>query len=235
MATSASLSLEIDHLFEHYLSLLDQYTTLRTQLSALQISGQQHLARAKFHAPNGVVYGESMYDGRMQAQRRCCVTEGLEGEVLTGVEVVTIGEGGEQERGDSDASEKEKGDTADGDAEDENDNTAAYRDTSNPSSNTADEKNEKVDEKKKTTTKAKDPIRMFGLLTPDALKKAQADSIRIVETAIPELCRVNAEMQEVEIKIRRARKYRAKAEEKELKDMGKKENVPSVAGLSIEA
>lgn len=194
------------------------------------MKGQQNLARAKFHAPNGVVYGEGMYDGRMQAVRRCRVTEDPDGVVE-----VTAGGGGvetEKEK-DSDASEKEKGDTADADAEDENDNTAADAGATNSSSNAADEYTEKADEKK--NTKAKDPARMFGLLTPEALKKAQADSIQMVEKTIPELCRVNAEMLEVEIKIRRARKYRSKAEEKDLKEMGEKENNPNVAGLSIEA
>lgn len=166
-----------------------------------------------------------MYDGRMQALRKCRVTADSEDAVITGLEVtVWEEEGGVR----SDASEKEKGDTTDEDAEDENANTGA--DAENAAEE--DTEKEKADTKK---TKAKDPIRMFGLLTPGALKKAQADAIRMVEKAIPELCRVNAEMLEVEIKIRRARKYRAKAEEKELKEKGHKENIPGVAGLSIEA
>lgn len=195
------------------------------------VKGQQHLARAKFHAPNGVEYGESMYDGRMQAQRRCRITENPEGEAPAGVEVIMVGEP-QKERGDSDVSEK-KASTAAADAEDENDNTSADAENIADVRKSEDKYAEKVKVDQKV--KAKDPIRMFGFLTPDALKKAQVDAIQIVEKAIPELCRVNAEMLEVEIKIRRARKYRAKAEEKERKEMGEKEKVPNVAGLSIEA
>lgn len=56
----------------------------------------------------------------------------------------------------------------------------------------------------------KDPIYMFGILTPQALRMAQAQSVRMVEDIIPKILTVDAEMKEVEIKIRRARKKRAK-------------------------
>lgn len=58
----------------------------------------------------------------------------------------------------------------------------------------------------------KDPIQWFGLLTPLPLRQAQAQSIKAVEAVIPRLVSVNAEMQQVEIEVRRARKKRAKAE-----------------------
>ncbi|KAI0456137.1 hypothetical protein F5B21DRAFT_468848 [Xylaria acuta] len=59
--------------------------------------------------------------------------------------------------------------------------------------------------------KSNDPLRWFGLLTPVPLRQAQAQSIRVVEHVIPRLASVNAEMAEVEIEVRRARKRRAKA------------------------
>ncbi|KAI0841593.1 hypothetical protein F5Y06DRAFT_293293 [Hypoxylon sp. FL0890] len=62
------------------------------------------------------------------------------------------------------------------------------------------------------TMKEKDPLRWFGLLTPMALRQAQAQSIEAVEQVIPKLVSVNAQMAQVEIEVRRARKKRAKAE-----------------------
>lgn len=67
-------------------------------------------------------------------------------------------------------------------------------------------------EREKKTTKSKDPVRMFGILTPQALRLAQGGAIKMVEEVIPKLASIDAEMKEVEIKIRRARKQRVKAE-----------------------
>jgi len=77
--------------------------------------------------------------------------------------------------------------------------------------------NEKEDagettEEEKTRTRPRDPIRMFGILTPQALRIAQGRAVKMVEDIIPQLVSVNAEMKEVEIQIRRARKHKAKAE-----------------------
>lgn len=71
---------------------------------------------------------------------------------------------------------------------------------------------EDEDSEKDKKTKTKDPLRMFGILTPQALRVAQGQSINMVEEVIPKLVSVSAEMKALEIKIRRARKYRAKAE-----------------------
>ena len=64
----------------------------------------------------------------------------------------------------------------------------------------------------KRADKPMDPIRMFGILTPQALRLAQGEAIQMVEDIVPKLLSIDAEMKEVEIKIRRARKHRAKAE-----------------------
>lgn len=71
---------------------------------------------------------------------------------------------------------------------------------------------EKPDGQEARTNKQKDPIRMFGILTPQALRLAQGGAIKMVEDLVPKLASVSAEMKEVEIKIRRARKHRAKAQ-----------------------
>jgi coiled-coil domain-containing protein 115 len=63
----------LDSLLETYLELLDEYTTLRTQLSKQFSDGFFSLARANHISPtlgSGRRYGEEGYDERMKAQRR---------------------------------------------------------------------------------------------------------------------------------------------------------------------
>lgn len=68
------VSLErLDSLLETYLELLDEYTTLRAQLSKQFSDGFFSLARANHISPtlgSGRRYGEEGYDERMKAQRR---------------------------------------------------------------------------------------------------------------------------------------------------------------------
>jgi coiled-coil domain-containing protein 115 len=64
----------------------------------------------------------------------------------------------------------------------------------------------------------RDPLRMFGILTPQSLRMAQKEAIEMVEGIIPKLVSIDAEMKEVEIQVRRARKFRGKAEGVEMKD-----------------
>ncbi len=62
------------------------------------------------------------------------------------------------------------------------------------------------------STRDKDPIRMFGLLNiPSSLRTAQSEAIKMVDT-MPQLVSVDAQMKEIEIQIRRARKHRSRAE-----------------------
>lgn len=193
MSTSSQqLSAEIDRLFEQYLSLLDQYDSLRKRLSALQSSTLQSLARANFEAPRGTRYGEDLYDARMQATRLCRVTEDPE-TATTHFTIATAS--ANTERADSVDSEG----TPKSDIEDENKSVGADR--------------EKATEVQ--SAKAKDPIRMFGILNiPTSLRTAQSEAVKLVEV-IPQLVTVDAQMKEVEIQIRRARKHRVKAESAE--------------------
>ena len=79
------------------------------------------------------------------------------------------------------------------------------------------EKTDEVDEEdaaskgKHSTSRSKDPIRMFGILVPQALRQGQSQAILLVEDIVPELVNVNQEMERVEIEIRRKRKHRAKS------------------------
>lgn len=66
----------IDSLLEHYLSLLDEHTRLRVQLSQLQSGVYQNIARANFSGERGMRYGEDHYDERMQASRLLTIDQG---------------------------------------------------------------------------------------------------------------------------------------------------------------
>ncbi|OAA71381.1 hypothetical protein ISF_01932 [Cordyceps fumosorosea ARSEF 2679] len=72
---------------------------------------------------------------------------------------------------------------------------------------------------------AKNPLRWFGVLVPQALRDAQTEAVRTVEDVVPRLASVQAEMAHVEIEVRRARKRRAKA--------GKKQEATSNVGQAI--
>ncbi|KAF4967800.1 hypothetical protein FSARC_4692 [Fusarium sarcochroum] len=69
----------------------------------------------------------------------------------------------------------------------------------------------------KKRKKNRNPLHWFGLFAPMPLRTAQTQSVQAVGEIIPRLVSVNAEMLEVEIEVRRARKRRAKAEVAEKK------------------
>ncbi|KAM0285299.1 hypothetical protein ACHAQH_001488 [Verticillium albo-atrum] len=75
---------------------------------------------------------------------------------------------------------------------------------------------------------SRDPLRWFGILAPMPLRQAQGQAVRAVEEILPQLVTVDAEMKGVEIRIRRARKKRAKAEVAMQK-------TGAVSGLPVEA
>lgn len=66
---------DIDGLLKHYLTLLDKYTALRTELSRLQSATFHNLARANFAAERGLRFGPDHYDERMQALTRASITD----------------------------------------------------------------------------------------------------------------------------------------------------------------
>jgi len=57
---------------------------------------------------------------------------------------------------------------------------------------------------------------MFGLLTPLTLRTAQKEGIQLVEDLIPKLVILDGKMKEVEISVRRGRKFLGRAREMEL-------------------
>ena len=215
-------TIEIDALLHCYLALLDSYTSLRATLNTLQASLFQSLARANFVSANrGQRYGQDYYDQRMQASRRVSIKgvareeEGEDqngGEGGGGVVVVSVGvytcaaEGGEN--GDGRERGSDRNDDEGDDDEKEQDEAPA---------------SEERDSEKKNRPDHADPLRWFGILTPFPLRQAQGQAIQAVEEIIPRLASISAEMAEVELEVRRARKKRAKAEKSEgkrLLDLG---------------
>lgn len=163
----------IDTLLQRYLVLLDEYSTLRTELSHLQKLIFQDIARANFSAERGLRYSQDQYDERMQATRRLAIS----GEEAPRFQI------------------------------------SMYEEPEEPVADETD--GEDGAEKKKPVKKSKDPLRWFGVLTPQALRSAQASSVKAVQDIIPKLVSVNAQMLDVEIEVRRARKKRAKAEKEQ--------------------
>lgn len=152
----------------------------------------QNIARANFEAPRGTRYGEDLYDARMQATRLCRVTEDPD----TAITAFTISTASASKERTASVGSKSAGKN---DIEDENESAKVVREKTT----------------KTHSAKAKDPIRMFGILNiPTSLRTAQSEAVNLVEI-VPQLVTVDAQMKEIEIQIRRARKHRIKAESAE--------------------
>lgn len=198
----------IDDLLERYLGLVDEYTRLRDDLSRLQRSMFQDVARANFSAERGVRYGQDQYDERMQASRKLDI--GAQGP--NSLPLFTV----------APVPKEENEAMVDGEKEDKEDKEA-----NEDANNDANDSQEKEASKKNAKT-VKDPLRWYGLFAPPALRSAQTTAIQTVEDTIPRLVTVNAEMLEVEIQIRRAKKKRAKAEATGKKQQSNSENMTAV-------
>lgn len=188
---------DMDGLLERYLGLLDEYTKLRSTLTDLQASVYQNIARANFSAERGIRYGQDLYDERMQATRTLAICQGEE----------------ESPKFEIVARKDEKKDVG-GDGNEESDKKGPANEQVS-----ADEKEDvnvtgadHQKDVKEQAPKPVDPMRWFGILAPLPLRQAQSKSTQAVEQIIPRLVTINAEMAGVEIRVRRARKKRAKAE-----------------------
>lgn len=181
----------IDALLERYLLLLDEYTSLRAELSRLQTATFQHLARANFAAERGVRYGSDFYDQRMQAVRTVEIASDEEDEARgCGGIVFQVVTGRGTAAASSDAATDGAGAGKEQSEEPAQEQTQAHQ-------------------KQKTN---KDPLRWFGVLTPLALRQTQASAVDVLQRVVPRLVTVDAAMRDLEIEVRRARKRRAKAE-----------------------
>lgn len=193
---------QIDELLERYLNLLDEYTSLRASLSKLQSSMYQDIARANFSGERGMRYGQDHYDQRMQASRVLAIE--MDEHQLPKFSVVDVSV---QEKKNAGPSEGNGG-----------------------ASKEEDEQSEAEEERRNTAQKApkknRNPLQWFGFFAPRALQAAQAQSIVAVDQVVPRLVSVSAEMLQVEIEVRRARKHRAKAEARVEKNTEESSSVP---------
>lgn len=181
----------IDKLLERYLSLLDEYSQLRQNLSRIQSDVFHNIARANFAGERGMRYGQDHYDERMQATRLLAIEQHVSPSPTFSVFPAP-----------------------------EEDNVADKRETpsaeKSDDASTIDAK-EATSPTEKKRKQNKNPLRWFGLFAPMPLRTAQTHSVEAVEEIIPRLVSVNAKMLHVEIEVRRARKRRAKAEAAEKK------------------
>jgi hypothetical protein len=182
----------IDELLERYLGLLDEYAQLRQSLSQLQSGVYQNIARANFSGERGMRYGQDHYDERMQATR-----------------LLSIRQNQDQS---PDFSFFNAPDEIEEKGEEQHESVDTEGLNQGPKSEA---REEKPAEKKRR--KNMNPLHWFGLFAPMALRTAQTESVKAVEDVIPKLVSINAEMLDLEIEVRRARKRRAKAEVAEKK------------------
>ncbi|KKO98423.1 hypothetical protein THAR02_09466 [Trichoderma harzianum] len=194
----------IDSLLERYLTLIDEYSRLREELSKLQAGVFQNIARANFTGERGMRYGQDHYDERMRALRVLDIAPGGDDVPIFAIKSLNSPVDDEVQKEDEKYEDSPDGDKADTQANSE----ANPEDEQSPE----DQSEEKEKEEKMKTKKATyNPLRWFGILAPAPLRTAQTLSIQAVEEVIPRLISVNTEMEHVEIEIRRARKKRAKA------------------------
>ncbi|KIL84767.1 hypothetical protein FAVG1_11995 [Fusarium avenaceum] len=185
---------QIDELLQRYLGLLDEYTQLRQSLSQLQSGIYQNIARANFSGERGMRYGQDHYDERMQATRILTIQQNEDHDPVFAV----VDSPQEDQKAEK---KEEKGEDL-------------------PTEESGDSPKSGADEEKpmeKKRKKNKNPLHWFGLFAPMPLRTAQTQSVQAVEDIIPRLVSVNAEMLNVEIEVRRARKRRAKTKAAERK------------------
>ncbi|KAG5925111.1 hypothetical protein E4U42_004477 [Claviceps africana] len=207
----------IDGLLERHLALLDRYTDLRGRLSRLHASAMQDIARANFEAQRGRRFGRDQYDGRMRASRRVVVGREPGGFCVVRVVGRDDDERGDEEDGDE-GEEEEEEEEEEEDGREKRDGRKVDDETKEErkdDDDTADDETRNEKTKHDDTPKHNhDPLRWFGILAPPPLRSAQAHAVEAVEHVIPQLVSVAAEMQHLEIEVRRARKRRDKGRSK---------------------
>ncbi|KAK0753161.1 hypothetical protein B0T18DRAFT_7610 [Schizothecium vesticola] len=221
--------LTIDDLLARYLLLLDQYTALRTTLSAHSSSLFLNLARSRFSAQRGAgagghPFGPDNYDMRMQAGRKVRVRPSASSAAEPGP---WTGHGGEEGVVFEVVSpEVSRNSEKDGDGQTEADDDAGEH--------TSDEQPQADGDDIKPAGKlpipSNDPLRWFGILTPAPLREAQKDAVEMVEDVIPRLASLDAEMVAIELAVRRARKRRGKGEIAARKAEVEQERAEVIAG-----
>ncbi|KAG9246999.1 hypothetical protein BJ878DRAFT_415808 [Calycina marina] len=188
-ASPEKISEDIDNLLLRYLALIDQYTTLRTELSTSQASFYQSLSRANFTADRGIsTYGADRYALNMQATRLLTISDSTSPAGNVDLEAeVTKAETGSAEK----IIQPDSGDTI-----------APASMIVTPEL--------KFEITKKKVEGIKDPIKMFAALPPQNLRTAQKEAVGWL-VLVARLVEIDREMVEVEIGVRRGRKYLKKS------------------------
>jgi hypothetical protein len=187
----------------------------------------QFIARANFHAPNGIRFGQDHYDDRMQASRRIEITPGMKNFVSTADPLETMDFDCVHSYGSDPASEsisshrEEEGDEDLKNEDISTEDEKKIKPKPKPTSSLSDNNNDAHDSRPSSPPSGKgikagckaprDPIHMFGLFRPHALKHAQFAAVHVVADLFPRLAGVDAAMRALEIEVRRARKRVAKA------------------------
>ncbi|KAJ4988936.1 hypothetical protein SVAN01_05560 [Stagonosporopsis vannaccii] len=188
----------LDALLEQYLHTLDSYEQHMQQLSKQLSSGFFSLTQANFHNRSGVHYGQDSYDERVQATRRMYAISTLAGKEKDKPSPA------EDSAKDSvkDSAEDSTKDSAEDSEEDPKPllepQSVAAEDTSppalpQPTPNPSIERHP-------------DPIRMFGILVPPALRTAQSSFVAAVDGPVVRLAGVAGELRALEREIGRVRK-----------------------------
>ncbi|KAI6778391.1 Vacuolar ATPase assembly VMA22 [Emericellopsis cladophorae] len=198
----------IDALLARHLLLLDEYTQLRDRLAKLQSNMFYQLARANFETQRGFRYGSDQYDARMKASRQLQIFEDAEdGMTWTIGDAIPDAEPEKEEH----EEEGEEVTSHDDKLAEELEGKLGISDDG------VEAESEEPAPHAEQQRKLGDPLRWYGLFPPTSLRTAQSASREAVHEVIPRLVTVDAKMQRLEIEIRRARKKRAKTEEKKSK------------------
>ena len=216
----------LDGLLETYLDLLDQYTTLRTQLSKQFRDGFFSLARANHTSTSlgrGRRYGEDGYDERMKAQRR----------IVYDVEEAGNGRDGHDSKSQQTNNQKDQvsrmpvcsvsiqktkqvatsDETSTQRTEQAEDSKAPDRPSTgepapapaSPPTRNKRESSSGTTAKARPLPSTRDPLNWYGILVPPPLRQAQAFFISGVESSMPGLLNTSAAMYELEIRITKLR------------------------------
>ncbi|KAG9236862.1 hypothetical protein BJ875DRAFT_202196 [Amylocarpus encephaloides] len=198
------LSEKIDRLLEVYLQLLHEYEEARNQAVNAQSQISQSIARANFEGKPLLPYGETYYDERMRALRGCRLVgdedRDRDAAGMTGKEweISEFPATTEEEAEDmADAVEK-----------------LSVQTEGDKQGNGKEQQEKREENAKPAKVNSNSPLRWYGLLTPRPLKDAQATAIRLLEGPLPRLATIDGRMKDLEIEIRRTRKYRAKEQAK---------------------
>lgn len=189
------LTRRLDELLEQHLELLDQYTTLREELSKTFSAGFFSLAQAQRASALGAGrrYGKDCYDERMKAQRRVHIKHDESRTTSYVISKPNLPQKTEHQ----DSKQTDVQSTKD---DHENEETMEQE---KPLADTTTQSSEIHPTKKlpKQDPALRDPLTWFGILAPPTLRQTQSHFVKVVEHAIPALLGVDSEMRALEQEI----------------------------------